>query len=442
MSNERRNIASPPSGTRDFFGEELHRRHALIATVKRVFAEHGFDPLETPAFERIEVLTGKYGADEKLIFKIAKRGAKEATGEADLALRYDLTVPLARFVAGHPAAAARTLRCYRVGSVWRADRPGRGRFREFTQCDVDIVGSSSPLADAEVQLAVAGVLRALGITDFVIHLNSRRVLDGLAVAYGVPVEHEHGFLVAIDKLQKIEVDGVTAELSGRGIDDAVITRVAQDLREADRPAAVAERLRDSRQGRVGLDEVRRVHDLVVPSLSGGRLVFDPYIARGLDYYTGPVFEVFHEGLDSHSLSIASGGRYDDLIGGFSGRPTPACGGSIGFERVLLLRASDGVTSAGPEVLVTVWDDESAADMLALATELRSHGIRAEATLAAGSLSAQLRYAGHRQVAVAVISGPAERDAGTVTVKNLATGDQTVGARHGVVDLVRTALRPG
>jgi histidyl-tRNA synthetase len=173
-----------------------------------VFERRGFDRLETPAFECIEILTGKYGDDDNLIYKIAKRGAKVARGEADLALRYDFTVPLARFVAGNQELASRILRIYRIGPVWRADRPARGRFREFYQCDIDIVGSSSPIADAEVQLAVANALNALGISDFEIHLNSRRLLNELVCAYGVPASMVHQFFIAVDKLHEIGTEEV------------------------------------------------------------------------------------------------------------------------------------------------------------------------------------------------------------------------------------------
>lgn len=412
-----------------------------MAAVKEVFEGFGFDPLETPAFERIEVLTGKYGEDEKLIFKIAKRGAKEASGEADLALRYDFTVPLARFVAGNAALAARTLRCYRVGPVWRADRPSRGRFREFFQCDVDIVGSTSPTADAEVQLAVAAALHRLGLPDFAIHVSSRRVLAGLVHAYGVPDALKRDLLVTIDKLRKVGVDGVVAELHARGFDDAIVSRIELDLRDSDPASAVCSRLASSEVGQAGLAEVQRVRDLVEPSLRSGRFVFDPFIARGLDYYTGPVFEVFHEGPSSMPLSIASGGRYDELIGSLSGRPTPACGGSLGLERILLMLEEGVATASGPQVLVTVWDDDSAADMIELAMRLRHVGIRTEVTLEPTGLGPQLRYATQRGIPVGVILGPQERHTSTVTVKDLTTGEQTTGPRADVVDLVRKLVVP-
>jgi len=224
------------------------------------------------------------------------------------------------------------------------------------------------------------------------------------------------------------------------VEDAAVGRVVECLGDEDRAGAVTGRLGCSDVGREGLAEVRRVQDLVEPSLPAGHIVFDPFIARGLDYYTGPVFEIFHEGANSLPLSIASGGRYDELIGAFSGQPAPACGGSLGFERILLMLTDGPAAPGGSQVLVTVWDDDTAAEMVALAGELRRQGIRTEVSLTPGGLGGQLRYATQRGIPVCVIRGPAERDAGTVTVKDLTTGTQTTGPRSGVADLVRSVVR--
>jgi histidyl-tRNA synthetase len=433
---------SPPSGTRDFFGDDLKRREVAVRTVASVFERFGFDPLDTPAFERLEVLTGKYGDDEKLIFKIARRGAREASGESDLALRYDFTVPLARFVAGNPSLLTSPLRRYQIGPVWRADRPARGRFREFYQCDVDIVGSDWPLADAEVILAVAESLRMLGLPNFAIHLNSRGVLTALMHAYGVPTELDKAFLGTIDKLYKVGIDGVATELDERGVPGSAIEMVASDYRSGEPGGAAAERLASSKSGQAALTEVRDVEALVRPHLGSGRIVFDPFIARGLDYYTGCVFEVFYEGSQDLPLSIASGGRYDGLIGALGDRAVPACGGSLGFERILLLLGGtieDAVRV--PEVLVTCWDESFSPDVLAISSTLRREHISTEPYLSTGGLKAQLRYAAKRNVRVCVIFGPNDKAAGTVTVRNLDTGDQITGPLDNVVMLVRRQLAP-
>src|SRR6187399_148611 len=211
----------PARGMRDFLPADIRRREYVIGVIKRVYERYGFEPLETPAVENIETLTGKYGEEgNQLIFKILKRGVHEGTGEADLALRYDLTVPLARVVAEYRDKLPKFFKRYQIQPVWRADRPARGRFREFYQCDVDAIGSTSPVVEAEVCSAVAEALQALGFTDFVIRLNHRQVLTALLETAGVP-EPQHGdALVALDKLDKIGADGVAKEFAARGIPEA------------------------------------------------------------------------------------------------------------------------------------------------------------------------------------------------------------------------------
>src|SRR5579863_6473623 len=208
----------PPGGTRDFLPDEIRRRRYVIDVVRRVYERYGFEPLETPAFENIETLLGKYGEEgNKLIFKILKRGEHEASGEPDLALRYDLTVPLARVVAQHQSALPRFFKRYQIQPVWRADRPARGRFREFYQCDIDATGSISPIVEAEILGAVSEILTSLGFNDFAIRLNHRRVLTAVLQTAGVPLALHGEALVALDKLDKIGADGVRKEFDARGI---------------------------------------------------------------------------------------------------------------------------------------------------------------------------------------------------------------------------------
>ena len=429
----------PPSGTRDFFGGELFRREAAIAVVKETFQRFGFEPLETPAFERLDLLSGKYGDDEKLIFKIAKRGAKATGGDADLALRYDLTLPLARYVAARDFTREGMFRRYQIGPVWRADRPGRGRFREFFQCDVDIVGSDSPLADAETILAATEALRRLGLGRFVVRLNSRKILYTLLSEYGTPPGMEPSAIAAIDKLLKVGVDGVVAELRERGLPTEFIGAFLEDQAASDIVVAVEDRLARSPAGEPALAEVRAVEQLVRSQLRGGQVVFDPFIARGLDYYTGPVFEVFYAAEpDALPLSIASGGRYDELLSMFGRASVPATGASLGLERILmLLPDSVGSTVSVPEVLVTVWDEASRADALALGTALRDAGMSVETYVGSGGLKAQLRHAERRGARLCVIAGPDERERGVVTVRDLTTGEQRTGPPSGLLALVRS-----
>ena len=417
--------ANPPSGTRDYLPAEVARRERAFAQIRASFQRHGFEPLDTPAFERLEVLTGKYGEEgDQLIFKILRRGEHEATGDADLALRYDLTVPLARVAARYGSQLPTPFKRYHIAPVWRADRPGKGRFREFFQCDVDTVGSDSLVADASTIHAVADVLDRLGLSGFRVQINARPALAGLIEAYGVPEALESTALVALDKLDKVGVDGVASELTEREVPAAAVEALVADLGSDDLAGAVRERLAGNERGVDGLAQVDRVLELV-GSVPGGEVVYAPVLARGLSYYTGPVFEVVHDDLDA---TIAAGGRYDGLIGMFQGVDVPATGGSLGMERILLLleQAAAGGTVEGVDVLVTVMDDQGAGDAMNLAQQLRGAGFDTDLYSGGGSrkLGKQLKYADRRGAKVAIIRGADERDAGTVAVKDLTSGDQT------------------
>src|SRR5215470_7723076 len=262
----------PPSGTRDFLAADCDKREWAFGVLRSVFASYGYEPLQTPAFERVDVLLGKYGEEaDKLVFKILRRGEHEASGEADLALRYDLTVPLARVAAAYGSKLPTPYKRYAIGSVWRADRPGKGRFREFVQCDIDTLGSASLLADAEVLCAHHDAAASLGIGDFAILLNSRQVLSGLLEVLSVPAELGTGVLTSLDKLDKLSPADVAAELVGRGLAedsaaDLVATITAPDADERIRMA-----LKRSDVGTAGLDEVDAVLTLVAAHVPAGRV---------------------------------------------------------------------------------------------------------------------------------------------------------------------------
>ncbi len=420
---------------RDFLPEDVRRRAHVIEIVSDVYQRYGFEPLETPAVENIETLLGKYGEEgDRLIFRILKRGEEgRQTGEADLALRYDLTVPLARVVAEHHGQLPRFFKRYQIQPVWRADRPQKGRFREFYQCDVDAIGTTSAVADAEVCAAVSDVLERLGFDDFAIRLNHRNLLRGLLDVAGVPAAGQDAALVSIDKLDKIGVDGVIADLERRGI-DADAARRAIHAFEVPQGAAtdavatlLAGRVAGNEQGEAAL---RNLADIVSHSQStsaGNHLRLDPSLARGLSYYTGAIFEVAVPDLAG---SLGGGGRYDGLVGMFLGRPVPACGFSLGLERILVVMAERGmfppeVSSSGPDVLATLWNDQSIGDTLALARSLRAAGLRVEVYPEADKIGKQLKYASARGARFVTIRGEDERAQGTVTVKHLATGDQQV-----------------
>jgi histidyl-tRNA synthetase len=405
----------PPSGTRDFLAADVRRREHAFAVVRDVFERYGFDPLQTPAFERLDTLTGKYGDEgDKLIFKILRRGEHEASGDADLALRYDLTVPLARVVATYGNRLPTPYKRYALGLVWRADRPGRGRFREFTQCDVDTVGSTSPLADAEVLWAIHDALAALGIEGFRFEINSRKALHGLLDAYGVPAELGGRVLITLDKLDKLDADAVVAELAGRGLDTPTATALVADLTAEDTDR-VRKQLDGAETGRTGLSEV----DNLVALTAGLPVAFTPRMVRGLDYYTGPIFEVVAPGYPG---SIASGGRYDGLVAALGGPDVPAVGGSIGIERILASRETEETDSGGLDVAITVLGAE--AELAQLAGRLRAAGLRVGVYLgASGKLAKQMRWANEQHARFVLLYGPDEQAEGVVTVRDMGSGEQ-------------------
>lgn len=415
----------PPSGTRDFLAAESDTRERAFATVRHVFERYGFQPLQTPAFERLEVLTGKYGDEgDKLVFKILRRGEHEASGEADLALRYDHTVPLARVVAAYGSQLPTPYKRYALAPVWRADRPGKGRFREFVQCDLDVVGTESALADAEVVLALHEALKALGVPDFRFMVNSRKALTGLLEVYGVPAEAGGGALITLDKLDKLAAGEVIQELVvGRGLSEATAKALVDDLTSSDSTERVREALKGSEIGQEGLAEVDRLLTLVSDIIPPEHAAFAPNLVRGLDYYTGVIYEVTAPGVPG---SIASGGRYDGLIGKMSGSDAPACGGSLGIERILpLLPSATERPAPALDVAVTVLGPDLADQAFRMAAEIRRTERRTSVYLGSSrKLARQLKWAADQGAGFCVIYGERERAAGVVIVRDLESGEQT------------------
>ncbi|RLF04981.1 MAG: histidine--tRNA ligase [Thermoprotei archaeon] len=412
----------PPSGTRDFLPEDIKNRERIFSVIKQVFEKFGFLPMNTPAFERIENLLGKYGEEsDRLIFKILKRGEQATSGDADLALRYDLTVPLARFFANYQNQLPCPFRCYQIGPVWRADRPGKGRFREFYQCDIDVVGTSSLLADAEVILALVKSLSCINLSGYVVKINSRKVLAGLLEIYGIPKDLRRDTLTAIDKLDKIGVAGVVKELKERGVPETILGKIREDLSRDG--VELRSAMKSSRISKEGLKEVEEVTALVAPLLTNGKIEFSPFLVRGLNYYTGPIFEIYLKGAAG---AIASGGRYDNLIGMFTGKQIPACGGSLGIDRIissLKLKDESEKDRLAPQVFITVWDRASRPEILRIATELRDKGIVTEIFLEEGKIGKQIRLASKRNALYCLFYGPNEQRRKEVTLKNLSTGEQ-------------------
>ena len=440
----------PARGMRDFLPDDVRRRQYVIDVVRRVYERYGFEPLETPALENIETLTGKYGDEgNKLIYKVLRRGEGESSGEADLALRYDLTVPLARVVADNRGKLPKFFKRYQIQPVWRADRPARGRFREFYQCDVDAIGSTSPVVEAEMIAAVSEVLQTLGFTDFVVQLNHRELLTAMLDAAGVPLEKHGDALVAIDKLDKIGRDKVADDLVARGID-----RGAADicLGAFEDQRAFNELVGRSERGVAASRNAAEIMTLVESGPGKGHVRFTPRLARGLSYYTGAIMEIAVEGIGS----LGGGGRYDGLIGMFCGEQIAACVFSLGLERILVVMTERGmfpaeVQATGPDVLVTIFDETLTAESLWLATELRAGGLRVEvypdALRAGKDLGKAFKYAEARRARFVTVVGTSEADAQTVRIKDMATGVQEVASRSAVAISIgasvkkRSDLRP-
>ena len=425
----------PARGMRDFLPDDVRRRDYVVGVVREVYERYGFEPLETPAVEDIETLLGKYGEEgNKLIFKILRRGEHEASGQADLALRYDLTVPLARVVAEYQAKLPRFFKRYQIQPVWRADRPARGRFREFYQCDVDIVGSTSMVVEAELCAAVSDVLTRLGFDDFAIRLNHRQLLIWLLAKAGIAADGQDGALVAIDKLDKAGHDVVRAELVERGAAGGA----ADELLGLLTRRASNEALLDELGEAGGAGELAEILRLLEPSGVARRVRIDPSLARGLSYYTGAIMEI---GVPDLAGSLGGGGRYDRLIGMFLGREVPACGFSLGLERILVVMGEramfpKSVVRAASDVMVTLWNEDSRADALALAQQLRAAGLRVDVYPELDKLAKQFKFASGRQVPFVTVVGDDERARNQVTIKDMRVGKQTTVERNRVAEYLK------
>ena len=361
----------------------------MVRIVKEVYERYGFEPLETPALENVETLVGKYGEEgNRLIFKILRRGEHEATGDVDFALRYDLTVPLARVVAQYQHELPKFFKRYQIQPVWRADRPARGRFREFYQCDIDAIGSTSPLVEVEIMSAAGTVLTKLGFDDFEMRLNHRVLLGALLGAAGVTPAQQGDALTALDKLDKIGLGGVLADLEARGIPEHARQWCLEFFQSTGREAflkqaaagsslganeeilqSAHQQLQADDSGRAAVEGLRAILSLAQQTSVGNRIRIDPSLARGLSYYTGAIVEIVVPDLAG---ALGGGGRYDTLVGMFLGRNVPACGFSLGLERILVVMAERGmfpgtVSSGGADVMVTLWSEDSRSDALTLAT---------------------------------------------------------------------------
>ena len=450
---------SIPKGTRDFLPKEMARRKYIFSTIEEVFKNYGFLPIETPAMEKNDTLLGKYGEEgDRLIFKVLnsgdfiKKSNKEAYEErnsirygnsiTEKALRYDLTVPFARFVVQNQNEITFPFKRYQIQPVWRADRPQRGRYREFYQCDVDIVGSNSLLNEVELIQIFDEVLTNLQLTDFTIKLNNRKILAGLAEAVGEE-ERLIDITVAIDKLDKIGVEGVKKELVGKNISESAITKLEpllsiqgsnQELLET-----ISKIVSETEIGKKGIEELRYVFSKVDSlGLSEAKLEFDVTLARGLNYYTGAIFEVKANGVKMGS--ICGGGRYDDLTGLFGINGMSGVGISFGADRIYdvihelnLFPEEVGQTL---DVLFVNFGEKEAMHCMSLAKKLRENGISSEVFPDKAKMKKQMNYANNKGIKYVALIGENEMDNGNITLKNMETGEQSSSTLEEVVKVIK------
>jgi histidyl-tRNA synthetase len=455
----------PARCMRDFLPADVRKREYVIGVIKSVYERYGFEPLETPAVENIETLLGKYGEEgNQLIFKILKRGEHEKTGEADLALRYDLTVPLARVVAQYQNELPKFFKRYQIQPVWRADRPARGRFREFYQCDVDVLGSRSMVVEAELIAAASDALVALGFNDFTIRLNHRQVLNGLLDQAGIPGDKHEDALIAIDKLDKVGLAKVDSEIAARGIDYAARERLvrflgAEVIERAVKltPEEAIETERDAfnrsmigrlvefigahEAGASGVEDLRQILQLTRAGGFAQRIKVDPTLARGLSYYTGAIIEINIADLTG---SLGGGGRYDSLVGMFLGRDVPACGFSLGLERIIVVMSERemfpaDVMRVSADILIGTLDEESLSTSLMVARELREFArvdVYPQPERKIGKLA---EYAKTRGIRFMLIIGSQERETNQFTLQDLELFQRDTMLLQKVRDTVREKL---
>jgi histidyl-tRNA synthetase len=413
---------------RDILPEQMMLRRYVIRAFEEIFEAYGFEPLQTPALELRETLMGKYGPDaEKLIYDAHHREGKE-----ELSLRYDLSVPLARVVAMYPNLP-RPFKRYQIAPVWRAERPQKGRYREFYQCDADIVGTSSMAADAEIISLIHEALTRLGFRNFVILLNDRKLLTGLGRYSGVPEPLLGSLYRAIDKFDRLGLEGVQEEMRRYGIPEEAIARMLELLRiEGDHAEILGELSRRMQAAEIpeGLEGIRELEALLrfveamgVPS-ERYRISFT--MVRGLEYYTGPIFETVVT--EPKIGSITGGGRYDGLVGLFARQSVPMTGTSFGIERIIdviqeLGMAPPDLPRTLVQVLVTVFDEPRMGASIALAQAFRRAGLKVMLYFEPRRLEAQLRYAHQKGIPFVAILGPDEEARGVVTVRDMGSGEQ-------------------
>ena len=450
-----------PKGTRDFGPVEMARRDYIFTTIKEVFKQYGYSPIETPAMENLSTLLGKYGEEgDRLLFKILNSGdafgsidtsvfqgsdsvggdAANVDGKAiavnssaialkvcEKGLRYDLTVPFARFVVQHQNEITFPFKRYQIQPVWRADRPQKGRYREFFQCDVDVIGSNSLLNELELVMITNDIFNRLGI-DVTIKINNRKILSGIAEVIGYP-DKLTDITIAIDKIDKIGLEAVKEELQKKGLNNTAIAAIEPILTlrgtVREKLEAIASLLERSEVGVLGVEELRKVFGFIDSAAINQEVELDLSLARGLNYYTGAIFEVKAKGVDIGS--ICGGGRYDDLTGIFGLKGVSGVGISFGADRIydvlLSLNRYPEDTIGATKVLFANLGESEVEYIIPIPKDLRERGISSELYPDPVKLKKQFEYAEKKSIPFMVIAGEEERAKGVVNIKNLATGEQ-------------------
>ena len=430
-----------PKGFRDFLPETMLRRNFVLDCIKDVFHLFGFEPIDTPILELHETLFGKYGEEAEQLIFTAQHGRSR---REPLAMRYDLTVPLARVVGQYESQLNLPFKRYHIAPVFRGERPQRGRYREFWQCDADTVGAASMSADAEIVIMMHEILKRLGFPQFLIKINHRKLLVAIGEFSGVPQEQLPDLYRSVDKFDKIGADGVKGELIERGIDGEAVSRM-MDLIQSKAPGDnsldfIAETIGSEENG---LDELRQLADLLTDAaVESEHYDFDFTMARGLGYYTGPIFETVIS--EPNLGSISGGGRYDNLIGMFRRQSLPTTGASFGLERIIDLM--DELKLYPPQLggtlvqaLVTVFNEETRRDSARIGVQLREAGINTEVYLGRRKLGRQLAHADKKGIPIVAIAGPDEIEAGVVKLRRLADGSEMSVEPHALAAAVSDML---
>lgn len=400
-------------GTRDFLPEDMAKRDYVMNRIKSVFVNFGYDTIQTPSIEYAETILGKYGEEAtKLVYRFQDNGGR------DIALRYDQTVPFARLVAANYKTLPMPFKRYQIGRVWRADRPAKGRYREFYQCDIDIIGTQNLLAESEIAAVMTRVFKELGFKNFVVKFNSRRLINSILDSLDIPKDQQASVIRILDKLDKVGLGDVAKDL------EPLISQKTADqlLKVVSVTGTTGEKLDQLEKYEIA--EIKKFVDLAKSQGIESNLVFDPSLARGLDYYTGIIFEVF--ALDVAIGSLCAGGRYDDLCSLFSPEKFSGVGVAFGFDRIIVAMEELGMLkdiSLNSQVLVTYFDEATLTTSLEILNDVQKAGINVEIYFEPAKLAKQMKYADKKQIPFVIVCGPEEMERNEVTIKMMKTGKQ-------------------